>query len=58
MDGRGSRDSFGRVDFLRTKFMDMLGTNQEHLESIKSRWLEKGFNLSPEDVNGVIGIMS
>ncbi|MDI6763101.1 MAG: GAF domain-containing sensor histidine kinase [Thermodesulfobacteriota bacterium] len=37
--------------------MDTLGTNQEHLESIKSRLLEKGFNLSPEDVNGVIGLI-
>jgi len=37
--------------------MDTLGTNQEHLESIKSRLLEKGFNLSPEDVKGVIGLI-
>ncbi len=37
--------------------MDNLGTNQEHLESIRSRLLEKGFNLSPEDVNGVIGLI-
>ncbi len=37
--------------------MDTLGTNQEHLESIKSRLLEKGFNLSPEDVNGVVGLI-
>jgi hypothetical protein len=37
--------------------MDTLGTNQEHLESIKSRLSEKRFNLSPEDVNGVIGLI-
>ncbi len=37
--------------------MDTLGTNQEHLESIKSRLLEKGFNLSPQDVNGVVGLI-
>ncbi|MBM4349277.1 MAG: GAF domain-containing sensor histidine kinase [Deltaproteobacteria bacterium] len=35
--------------------MDTLGTNQEHLESIKSRLLEKGYPLSPEEVNGIIG---
>src|SRR4030042_1661321 len=37
--------------------MDTLRTNQEHLESIKSRLLEKGCNLSPEDVNGVVGLI-
>jgi GAF domain-containing protein len=37
--------------------MHTLGTNQEHLESIKSRLLEKGFNLSHEDVNGVVGLI-
>ena len=37
--------------------MDTLRINQEHLESIKSRLLEKGFNLSPEDVIGVVGLI-
>ena len=37
--------------------MDTLRINQEHLESIKSRLSEKGFNLSPEDVNGVVGMI-
>ena len=37
--------------------MDTLRINQEHLESIKSRLSEKGFNLSPEDMNGVIGLI-
>ena len=55
MDGRGSRDPFGRV--IKDKIMDTLGTNQEHLESIKSRLSEKRFNLSSEDVNGVIGLI-
>jgi len=38
--------------------MDTRGTNQEHLQSIKSRLLEKGINLSPEDANGVIGLIN
>ncbi len=37
--------------------MDTPGINQEHLESIKSRLSEKGFNLSSEDVNGVVGLI-
>jgi len=35
--------------------MDALVIHQDHLESIKSRLFEKGFNLSPEEMNGVIG---
>lgn len=35
-----------------TKSMDTLRINQEHLESFKSRLLEKGDHLSSEDVNG------
>jgi hypothetical protein len=37
--------------------MDTPETNQEHLESIKSLLLEKGLNLSSEDVNGVVGLI-
>lgn len=37
--------------------MDALGTNQVHLESIKSRLLEKGFNLFPEEVDGVVSLI-